>query len=148
MFTYLVFSFEGMLHYVNEKATLLNVQDLKQGIKLMNVKHLHGAFETSIKTKKEHKKEQKLFALSCFWLATTLKRYFRLNPLNRSAMLLMVERLWWWTQIMFHSLHNFHDWLITAMISENELPPIKLLTRWQGIWCKQFSKIKCQFPNT
>ena len=89
-----------------------------------------------------------MFVLSCFWLATTSKQYWRLNSLTRSAILFMVERVWWWTQIMFHSLHNFHDWLITAMISENELPPIKLLTRWQGIWCKQFSKIKCPFPNT
>lgn len=114
----------------------------------MNVKHLHGTFEALIKTKKEHKQEQYMFVLSCcFGLAMTLKQFWRLNPLNRSAVLFMEKRVRWWMQIMLYSLHNFHDWLITVMISENKWPPIKFLTRWQGIWCKQFSMIECQCPN-
>lgn len=68
--------------------------------------------------------------------------------IKRRAILLMVERDRWWTQIIFHSLHSFNDWLITAIISENKLPPIKLSTRCQGIWSKLFTKIKCQFTNS
>lgn len=81
--------------------------------------------------------------LSCFWLAST-SNTDDVYPWNGSAILFVVERDWWWARIMFNSLLNFHDWLIAATMSENKLPPIK---PWQGIWCKQFSKIKCQFSN-